>query len=67
MNKQTIKMLAVNPTTKKLEEVFPESEVELSEMQPRFLTMTVNGYKWMSVPGITAEEIYNEWIEQVRG
>jgi hypothetical protein len=61
--KQTIKMVAFNPSTRRAEEVFPESEVEISEMQPRFWYNS--DQIWVSVPGTTAAEVYNEWVNQV--
>ena len=60
---QTIRMMAYNPTTRKMEEVYPESEVQISEMAPRFLC-AIN-QKWVSIPGITAEEVYDEWFAQI--
>ncbi len=63
MKKQTIKMVAFNPTNKQYEEVYPESEVSNSEIIPMFWS---NGDRtWMTVPGTTVGEVYNDWRKQV--
>lgn len=60
---QTIRMMACNPMTRKMEEVYPESEVQISEMAPRFLCM--GDQKWVSIPGIRTEDVYDEWLAQI--
>jgi len=63
MNKQTIKMVAFNPDTRRTEEVFPESEVELCEMTPLFYCQSANTF--VTVPGVAAEDVYTDWVAQV--
>lgn len=60
--KQTLKMVAYNPETRRTEEVFPESEVKVSDMSPRF--WVASEMVWVSVPGVTAEEVYQDWLAQ---
>lgn len=63
MNRQTIKMIASNPETRKFEEVFPESEVEVNEMYPRFWVNSIG--EWVSIPDVTAEDVYADWLKQM--
>lgn len=59
-----IKMIARNPQTRQLEEVFPEDEVAMSEMIPFFYCGGADRY--VTVPGYEAEDVYNEWLDQLR-
>ena len=61
--KQTIKMIAFNQITEKLEEVYPEDEVTTEEMIPMFWTNY--DMRWVTVPGTTADEVYEKWLSQI--
>jgi len=64
MKKQTIKMIANNPITRRMEEVYPESEVSVNEMSPRF--WCESDQMWVSVPDVSATEVYGEWVKQLK-
>ncbi len=68
-NQQTIKMVAINPLTNKLEEVYPESEVTIEEMTPRFLAWTGSHDRvrpsWVYIDGVTAADVYEDWLNQM--
>ena len=56
-----IKMIARNPITRKIEEVYPEDEVAISEMIPMFMGPN---QKYYTVPDCTTESVYAEWRKQ---
>ena len=63
MKKQTIKMMSYNEEAKNYEEVYPESEVETTDMIPMF--WCAGEKTWMTVPGTTADEVYDDWKSQI--
>lgn len=59
----TIKMVSLNPLTKRIEEVHPEDGVSILDMAVLF--RGPDGYCY-SVPGYTAAIVYGEWLTQQR-
>ena len=58
---KTIRLMALNPATHKVEEVYPESEFRLADAVPLFLGP---GGQWFTVPGVSTASVYAEWLAQ---
>lgn len=63
--RQTIKMVAFNPITRKWNEVFPEDEVTTERMVPMFWDKYDE--KFMTCPDVPVAQVYGEWLAQVGG
>lgn len=61
MEKRRIKLVARNPRTRKLEEVFPEDEFDPREAFPIFLS---NDGRYYTIPGQTARMVWTAWLAQ---
>lgn len=57
--KPAIAMYAYNPTTRRMEQVDPESEVRVEELSARFWCESAQRY--VSVPGVEAADVYADW------
>ena len=55
-------MTAYNATTRKYEAVDPEGEIAGLNLIPMF--WCAGEQKYMTVPGVTAADVYGEWIRQ---
>ena len=58
---KTIRLMALNPATHKVEEVTPESEFDIAYAFPMFRG---SDGRWYTVPGMTASAVYNDWLKQ---
>jgi hypothetical protein len=56
-----IKMVAWNPTKRRFDEVYPENDLPLNQMQPFFWSEGLETY--VTVPGTTAKEVYDAWYD----
>jgi hypothetical protein len=61
---QSIKMVAFNHMTRKMEEIFPDDDVDIERMIPMFWSS--NAKKFVTVPGYEADMVYDEWMKAVR-
>jgi hypothetical protein len=64
--KQTIKLVRIIHSDQHAHqiEVFPKISAA-SHCIPLFLINTDKGEKWVHIPGVTAEEVYNTWRDQI--
>lgn len=58
---KTIRLMALNPATHKVEEVTPESDFDIAYAFPMFRG---SDGRWYTVPGMTASAVYNDWLKQ---
>lgn len=63
--RQTIKMVAFNPISRKWNEVFPEDEVTTERMVAMFWSRDME--KFVTCPACSAAHVYSEWLAQVGG
>lgn len=61
MTKKRIKLVARNPLTRTLQEVFPEDEFDPREAFPLFLSKDGHYY---AIPGQTTIMVWAEWLAQ---
>lgn len=64
VTQRAIQMIAFNPLRRQYEEVFPEDEVAVGEMRPRFYCRSLGAY--VSVPGCSAADVYDQWLDEQR-
>ena len=65
--RQTIKMVAFNPLTRKWQEIFPEDEDSIEGKIIPMFRSDEHDDAWHTIPDcILSEELWNQWLGQIR-